>query len=44
MDARILISLASLAVAVASLVWGIHVYLGIRAHRNKMDDLEGRWK
>lgn len=43
-EARIIIGLASLLVAAAAIVWGLVVFLGIRAHRNRMDDLEGKWK
>lgn len=44
MDAKILLGVAIFAFVGAVIVWGIQIYLGIRAHRNEMDDLEGRWK
>ncbi len=40
----VLIGLMSFAVAAAAVIWGVIVFLECRAHRNDMDDLEGRWK
>ncbi len=43
-DASIIIGLASLLFAAAAVFWGVLVFLEIRAHWNRMDDIEGKWK